>query len=282
MLPMAKTGRWSGQKPRKRRHDSRGQGGSGQPDSTIQLYGIHTVRAALENPKRRIHALKCTPNAMKRLACAMKARSAIMKQDASALVHSAETVELDKIVGAGAVHQGVVAICDPLPSLDASELFHLAEAKLLLVLDQITDPHNAGAILRSAVAMGVEAVLVTHRNSAAESAVLAKSASGALDMIDMIDIRNLSKAIGELKEMGFAVIGLDSEGPDVLETQLERHAGKPIALVLGSEGRGLREKTRETCTALARLDMPGAIKSLNVSNAAALSLYLAAKTVSKI
>ena len=185
---------------------------------------------------------------------------------------------LDGLVGTDAVHQGVVAICDPLSVLDGSELFQLADARLLLILDQITDPHNVGAILRSAVAMNVNAVLVTHRNSAVETGVLAKSASGALDMIQMVDVRNMSKAISELNEMGFKTIGLDSEGTDVLETELDREPHGPVALVLGSEGRGLREKTRESCSTLARLDMPGKIKSLNVSNAAALSLYLAARS----
>jgi len=169
----------------------------------------------------------------------------------------------------------------PLDLLDASELFHLADARLLLALDQITDPHNVGAILRSAVAMGVEAVLMTSRNSALETAVLAKSASGALDMVKLVHLRNLSKGLEELNAMGFTTIGLDSEGPLILESTLTETKGRPVCLVLGSEGKGLREKTRETCTALARLDMPGAIKSLNVSNAAALSLYIVSKSIAR-
>jgi len=273
----------------KKQRDSRRGDGSQRSGNSINIYGIHTVRAALENPKRRIHGIKCTKNAFARIESAyirrQSAHGRAQSMSEKGVIIPVETVEsstLDSLTGPDAVHQGVVAICDPLPSLDASELFHLADTKLLLVLDQITDPHNVGAILRSAVAMGVDAVLVTHRKSAAETAVLAKSASGALDMIDLVDIRNLSKAIVELNAMGFATIGLDSEGPDILEAELEKATGCPIALILGSEGRGLREQTREACTALARLDMPGVIKSLNVSNAAALSLYLASKAVTRI
>ncbi len=287
---MAKTGRkTAGRRP----HKSAGKRGAGNAGAGITLsgdqiclYGIHTVRAALENPKRQIYAIKCTQNAAERLQSSLKTRETFHKNNVAAgersqlfALETVETRALDSLTGPAAVHQGAVAICDPLPTLDASELFHLADAKLLLVLDQITDPHNAGAILRSAVAMGADAVLTTHRKSAAETAVLAKTASGALDMIDIIELRNLSKAIGELNDMGFATIGLDSEGSDILETELEKARDRSIALVLGSEGRGLRQQTREACTALARLDIPGRIKSLNVSNAAALSLYMAAKAI---
>ena len=148
---------------------------------------------------------------------------------------------------------------------------------ITVMLDRVTDPHNVDAILRSAVAFGVSAVLVTRRNSAVETAVLAKSASGALDMVSMIEVRNLTKALDELAKMGFSTIGLDSEGPLVLEQTVEQTSGAPITLVLGSEGKGLRQQTRETCAHLARLDMPGEIKSLNVSNAAALALYIASR-----
>ncbi len=234
----------------------------------LRLYGLHTVTAALSNSKRRKSVLNTTENALSRLDPSLVARSGVD-------VRITEPKALDGMVGTDAVHQGLILECEPLDGIDASELFHLASARLVLVLDQITDPHNVGAILRSAVAFGAAAVLVTRRNSAVETAVLAKSASGALDMMRVIDIRNLSKALNELTDMGFATIGLDSEGPLVLEETVAQTDGSPVALVLGSEGRGLRQQTRETCTYLARLDMPGEIKSLNVSNAAALSLYIA-------
>lgn len=251
--------RRSGKPPRSARNDS-------SVSDQLYLYGLHTVRAALENPKRKKSELLVSKAALSRLGDCV-AESGINVTDTEPRV-------LDGLVGADAVHQGVVLKCEPLNELDASELFHLADAKLLLVLDQITDPHNVGAILRSAVAMGVDAVLTTHRNSAVETGALAKSASGALDMVRVIGIRNLSKALEELNAMRITTIGLDSEGPLVLEKTLIETKATQVAIVLGSEGKGLREKTRETCSYLARLDMPGPIKSLNVSNAAALSLYL--------
>ena len=242
-------------------------------DGPLQLYGLHTVEAALQNKQRRKTILHATQNALSRLSQDVVAQSGV-------IIELCESNVLDQMVGSETVHQGVVLICDPLNSIDASELFQLAQSKLLLVLDQITDPHNVGAILRSAVAMGVDAVITTHRNSAQQTAVLAKSASGALDMIDVIEVRNLSKAIDELSNMRFCSIGLDSAGPDELESTIQSSDAERIALVLGSEGKGLRQQTMEACTHLARLDMPGRIKSLNVSNAAALALYVVQKNQS--
>jgi 23S rRNA (guanosine2251-2'-O)-methyltransferase len=192
--------------------------------------------------------------------------------DIAALPFKAELVEprdIDKITGSDAVHQGVLIEAEP---LKPKRLDALGDARLVLVLDQVTDPHNVGAILRSAVAFGAGALITTARHSPQESGVLAKSASGALEHIDQIEVKNLADALGQLHEAGFQTIGLDSDGPAELETSF---AGDRIALVLGAEGKGLRQKTRETVTTLARLDMPGAIRSLNVSNAAAVSLYAA-------
>ena len=237
------------------------------PDSdSLYLYGLHTVRSALDNPARRIQRLIVTENGANRIDAEHPQRGALP-------IEIRPPAYLEQLVGSEAVHQGVVLQCKPLEMLDASELFHLADAKLILALDQLTDPHNVGAILRSASALGADAVLTTSRNSAHETAVLAKSASGALDTIRLISVRNLSKCLEELNEMGFFSIGLDSEGPLVLEETLTAHNVQKAVLVLGAENKGLRQKTRETCSALARLDMPGPIKSLNVSNAATLSLY---------
>ena len=161
--------------------------------------------------------------------------------------------------------------------LKPQSLKALQESPLLLILDQVTDPHNVGAIMRSAVAFGAGAIITTARHSPQESGVLAKAASGALELIPHVEVRNLADAIAELHELGFTTIGLDSEGPLELENTMSK--GR-IALVLGAEGKGLRQKTRETVTHLARLDMPGAIKSLNVSNAAAISLYAAQRFLS--
>ncbi|WP_412058510.1 TrmH family RNA methyltransferase [Bartonella sp. DGB2] len=225
----------------------------------IHLYGFHTVEAALKNPARRAFRLYCSPNAFKRL----------NQKEASLPCPLTLTSpkELDRLVGSDAVHQGIILETEP---LKPRALSALSDTNLVLLLDQITDPHNVGAILRSAVAFKAGALITTHRHSSQESGVLAKSASGALEMIDHISVRNLSETLNTLHEIGFISIGLDSEGPCLLEKSLH---GKKIALILGAEGRGLRQKTRTTASRLARLDMPGLIKSLNVSNAAAIALY---------
>ncbi|UCI17555.1 RNA methyltransferase [Mesorhizobium sp. B2-1-8] len=236
--------------------------GENAGDGLVRLYGLHTVRAALDNPRRRIKKMLVTRNAAERLEIG----------DLAALPFKAELVEprdIDKVTGSDAVHQGVLIEAEP---LKPKRLDALGDTRLVLVLDQVTDPHNVGAILRSAVAFGAGALITTARHSPQESGVLAKSASGALEHIDQIEVRNLANALGQLHEAGFQTIGLDSDGPAELETSF---AGEKIALVLGAEGKGLRQKTRETVTTLARLDMPGAIRSLNVSNAAAVSLYAA-------
>ncbi len=236
-------------------------------DGLVLLYGLHTVRAAILNPNRTILSLSVTQNALARLDIG----------NAAALPFPIDLVsprDLDALAGSDAVHQGAVALAEPLRTMP---LAGLGECRLLLVLDQVTDPHNVGAILRSAVAFNVGAVITTSRHSPAETGVLAKAASGALEMIAHIEVRNLASALEEIAALGFRTIGLDSEGPAVLEETL---AGERIALVLGAEGKGLRQKTRETVAALARLDMPGAIKSLNVSNAAAISLYAAHRHLS--
>ncbi|MBL0934008.1 MAG: RNA methyltransferase [Rhizobiaceae bacterium] len=238
------------------------EAGAQPEDGSVRLYGIHTVRAALDNPRRTIRRLLVTRNALARLDLS----------EPLDLPYPAEIVEpreIDKLVGSDAVHQGALAEVMP---LKPKRLADLKETRLLLVLDQVTDPHNVGAIMRSAVAFSAGALVTTGRHSPQESGVLAKSASGALEHIEHIEVRNLADALGELAELGFQTVGLDSDGPAVLE---EAFAGERIALVLGAEGKGLRQKTRETVSALARLDMPGAIRSLNVSNAAAISLYAA-------
>ena len=236
--------------------------GEAAADGLVRLYGLHTVRAALDNPRRKIRKMLVTRNAAERLAIA----------DLAALPFKAELVEpkdIDRVTGSDAVHQGVLIEAEP---LKPKRLDALGDTSLVLVLDQVTDPHNVGAILRSAVAFGAGALITTARHSPQESGVLAKAASGALEHIDQIEVKNLADALGQLHEAGFETIGLDSDGPAELE---KTFAGGKIALVLGAEGKGLRQKTRETVTTLARLDMPGAIRSLNVSNAAAVSLYAA-------
>jgi 23S rRNA (guanosine2251-2'-O)-methyltransferase len=233
-----------------------------RPDA-LWIYGIHPVQAALANPRRTIRRILATPNALARLT------------EAGATLPNApeETTprDLDRLLGDDAVHQGVALEVAPLPPL---ALDAIAGARLIVVLDQITDPHNVGAILRSAVAFAAEAIVTTGRHAAAETGVLAKAASGALDQIKWIEVQNLARALQEIGTMGFTRIGLDSDADRPIEGAI---SGDKIALVLGAEGKGLRRLTRETCDVVARFAMPGAIASLNVSNAAALGLYLASR-----
>ncbi len=247
---------------RRAHRDARTANQPAESDETVLLYGLHTVRAAIANPDRTIHSMRVTRNALNRLKIA----------DSGALPFDPEIVapqDIDRLLPADAIHQGVLVEAAPLPMRPIKSL---KDSPLVLVLDQITDPHNVGAIMRSAVAFGAGAIVTTRWHSPQESGVLAKSASGALELIPYIQITNLAEAIEALHDLGFLTVGLDSEGPARLEDTL---AGERICLVLGAEGKGLRQKTRSTVKALARLDMPGAIKSLNVSNAAAISLYAA-------
>jgi 23S rRNA (guanosine2251-2'-O)-methyltransferase len=237
-------------------------------EDTVHIYGIHSVKAAIENPQRVIRKLLVTRNALPKLDLSHIERLPFA-------IEMRSPQEIDLIVGPDAIHQGALLECKPLP---VRKLDSLKDRPLLLVLDQVTDPHNVGAILRSAVAFDAGAVVTTERHSPTESGVMGKSASGALEMIPYIQITNLGDALEELKRLGFQIIGLDSEGPAPLEQTF--NASK-IALVLGAEGKGLRQKTRTICNDLARLDMPGAIKSLNVSNAAAISLYAARQYLSR-
>jgi 23S rRNA (guanosine2251-2'-O)-methyltransferase len=231
----------------------------------VVLYGWHTVKAALANPKRRVRRLLATDNAARRLA-----------EEGIAADPSAEIVRPDAIAARlppDAVHQGLYAEADPLP---VPPVEALASDGVVLVLDQVTDPHNVGAILRSAAAFAATAVITTARHSPEATGVLAKSASGALEHVPLIAVQNLARALVSLKERGFLVVGLDASGEQEFSTLPLR---RPLALVLGAEGRGLRQLTRETCDHRARLDLPGAIDSLNVSNAAALALYIATRSV---
>ncbi len=170
-----------------------------------------------------------------------------------------------------AVHQGLYVEADPLPAPSVEEL---AADGVVLVLDQITDPHNVGAIFRSAAAFAATAIVTTARHSPEATGVLAKSASGALEHVPLVTVQNLARGLAALKERGYQTVGLDSSGEEDFAALLLR---APLALVLGAEGKGLRQLTKETCDHVARLNLPGTIQSLNVSNAAAIALYVAAQ-----
>jgi 23S rRNA (guanosine2251-2'-O)-methyltransferase len=245
---------------RGRESDRRGRDAS--PDGPVILYGWHTVAAALANPQRQIRKLLLTENAARRLADD--------NIDTRVTPEIVRPSLIDQRLGPDAVHQGLLAEADPLPSPDIDTL---AQEGIILVLDQITDPHNVGAIMRSAAAFAVKAIVTTARHSPEATGVLAKSASGALELVPLVTVQNLARALTVLNDQGFMTVGLDSQGAENLGTIGLR---EPLALVLGAEGKGLRQLTRDTCSAVARLDMPGEIKSLNVSNAAVLALYIGA------
>jgi len=242
-----------------RQTPSRRPTGPGAADDSEILYGIHTVEAALQNPRRRVLRLLATGNAARRLAPAL-----------ASLSLEPEIVgpgDLDRLAGAGAVHQGVLAVARPLEEIALDEIDRRGA---IVILDQVTDPHNVGAIMRSAAAFGAGALLTTARHSPQGSAVLAKAASGAVEWVAFVKVTNLARALDELKDTGFTILGLDSEAALPIE---QAEFDGPVGLVLGAEGKGLRRLTRERCDHLVRLDLPGPIKSLNVSNAAALALY---------
>jgi 23S rRNA (guanosine2251-2'-O)-methyltransferase len=219
------------------------------------------VTAALQNPARKLRKLLATENAARRLA-----------DEKAPTSTPPEIVRPDAIAARlppDAVHQGVYAEADPLPS---PAIENVADDGIVLVLDQVTDPHNVGAIFRSAAAFAARAIVTTTRHSPEATGVLAKAASGALEHVPLVTVQNLARALSALKDRGFLVIGLDSTGDSDLAALALR---KPVALVFGAEGKGLRQLTKETCDHVARLELPGAIQSLNVSNAASLSLYIA-------
>ncbi len=224
------------------------------------IYGVHPVAEALKNPKRKIYSLKASKNAADRLAAEIAARGIEPE-----IVHP--NLLDRRLAKREAVHQGLLMEAKPLtqPRLDQIE-----KSGVVVLLDQVTDPHNVGAILRTCAAFNVTALVATARHSPEASAVLFKSASGAFEHVPFVKVTNLSRAMAELKDYGFRILGLDSEAPEDIAA-VDR--APPVAIVLGAEGKGLRQLTRDSCDHLVRLDMNGPIRSLNVSNACAITLY---------
>jgi 23S rRNA (guanosine2251-2'-O)-methyltransferase len=223
------------------------------------LYGTHAAKAALANPRRKTHRILATEKTQDLLPARTSAE--ILTPDA-----------ISRLLPQGAVHQGVALLCDPLPVLNLEDELGLKPPgqRLVAVLDQVTDPHNEGAILRSAAAFGVTAVIVQERHAPPESGVLAKAASGALDLVSRIQVVNIARTLERLGRIGFWRIALDSDGDSTLG---EAATKGDVALVLGAEGAGLRRLVREHCDVAARIPIANAIGSLNVSNAAAIAFY---------
>src|SRR4051794_29500105 len=241
---------------RKKSHQSHGT--ANRP----RLWGKHAVSAALDNPERKLLRAWATREA-----------AGFMQFPKDVAVTLAEAPDLGRLVPHDAPHQGVVIEVEPLEEVWLGDLLTSApERAILLVLDQVTDPHNVGAIIRSAAAFGAIGIVTQDRHSPIESGVLAKAASGALERVPWARVVNLARALEEIAEAGFWRIGLAGEATNELKAAL----GPPrVALVLGAEGPGLRSNTREHCDALAKLPISAAIESLNVSNAAAVALYAA-------
>ncbi len=237
-------------------------GAPGRPpgDDTIVLYGWHPVAEAVANERRGLRRLLASENGALRLTEAFGEGLRITPE----IVRPAE---IGRLLGPDAVHQGLYLEADPLP---APALDAMPEDALLLALDQITDPHNVGAIVRTAAAFGVTGIVTTVRHAPGATGVLAKSASGGLEHVPFITVRNLAEALITLGERGFTRIGLDSDAEVALDTLTP---ARPLVIVLGAEGKGLRERTRSCCDVLAKIPFTGAIRSLNVSNAAAITLY---------
>ena len=220
------------------------------------IYGRHAVTAALANPERQVSRILTTGEALS-LPRTLPAPETV------------EMKEITRVAGDNAVHQGLAALVRPLETYVLEDVLH-RESGPLLVLDQVSDPHNVGAILRSAAAFGAAAMILPKDHSATETAVMAKAACGALDIVPRILVTNLAAALRELKEHGWWIVGLDGSGTQLLNTmQME----PKTILVLGAEGKGMRRLTSESCDFIAKLPMDARMESLNVSNAAAIALY---------
>jgi len=235
-------------------------------DDTVWLFGLHAVRDALVNPKREKLRLVLTRNAADRLGDAVG-----QSQMTPEIV---EPRRFDVPLDQGSVHQGAAVQVRPLQWGSVSEVCAPGSVKpRVLLLDRVTDPHNVGAILRSAEVLGARAVIAPRRHAAPETGALAKTASGALERQPYLRVPNLANAMGALHQMGYVLIGLDGEASETLDGFMDVGPDVPIGLVLGAEGPGLRELTRKTCDVLARISFAGDFGSLNVSNAAAVALY---------
>lgn len=229
-------------------------------DRLLWLYGRHPVEAALQNPRRQAIQLLLTPGTT-------------INTSTNFPTRVVSKAELESLLPAGAVHQGMALSCYPLQSEETDSFLKKIATKdksVLLLLDQVTDPHNVGAMLRSAVAFHADAVFMPADGAPDETGVLAKSASGALDMIPLIKVTNLTRLMEKLKEQGFWCIGMDGNAP---KATYDDTLPKKCAFVMGSEGDGLRRLTRETCDYMTKLPIDSKIDSLNVSNAAAIVLY---------
>ena len=240
------------------------------PASGLWLFGKHAVLAALENPMRKIKRLMVTKRSHDQYQVAL---TDIHLKHRSLNPEIVTIDQFEKNLPTDAVHQGIALLTAPLPDdhLDEACVILQDQKNLILVLDQVTDPHNVGAIIRSAAAFGAKAIITTDRHAPPESGTLAKSASGALEALPWVRVTNLSRALDQLAEMGYWRIGLDGHAHmDIRDANF----GDNIVLVMGAEGKGIRKGTADHCDGLVKLPISRTVESLNVSNATAVALYV--------
>jgi 23S rRNA (guanosine2251-2'-O)-methyltransferase len=248
-----------------------GRGPDFLENGDVWLWGYHAVAAALANPRRHTRELLVTRNAAHRLGIDTDAPPAFLTL--------LEPRDIDQRLPTGAVHQGAAMKAAPLEPEDVADWVLKPEAPIV-ILDGVTDPQNVGAVFRSAEAFGFAAVVLQTRNAPALGGVLAKAAAGSIERVTEIRTVNISRAIAELKDAGWNVVGLAGEADNTLEQAFNAHG--PLAVVLGAEGDGLRHGVGQACSSLARIEIASGVESLNVSNAAAVAFYEASKRVRKL
>ncbi|KLI63365.1 23S rRNA (guanosine(2251)-2'-O)-methyltransferase RlmB [Aurantiacibacter marinus] len=238
-----------------------GRGSGRATKGTVRLWGRHAVEAALMNPRRQHRKLWATLDGIDSLSGELPPGFPLER---------AEVADLARLVAKDAPHQGLVLECEALPDLHLADVLDAEATRPIVVLDQVTDPHNVGALLRSAAAFNAAAIVTQDRHAPPESGVIAKSASGALEIVPWVRVVNLARALEEMAEAGYWRIGLAGEAD---ATFAEALPAGPVALVLGAEGEGMRHNVAQHCDALAKLPISSEMESLNVSNAGAIALY---------
>ncbi len=229
------------------------------PSGSYWMAGVHACMAALANPEREIQRIYCTRNMYQRL-----------PESARGLAEQVEPDAIAQAAGEDMVHQGIAMLVKPLRGATVQDILALPEKRPVLALDQVTDPQNVGAMFRSAAAFGVGALLTTQDNAARESAALAKTACGGLDMVPWVQVVNLATALEELKQAGYWVAGMDGAAEQTIDSA---KLGADTVLVMGAEGKGLRRLTQDTCDYMVKIAMDPRMESLNVSNATAIALH---------
>lgn len=239
-------------------------------NNDLWIFGSHACASAIENPKRTIKRVLLTKSAKEEFSSILSSKSNRLPP-----IEVVDKHILDSLLGATTAHQGIALAVHQLPEPDLSDIYSNPDSNsVIVVLDQVTDVHNIGAILRSCAAFKVDALILTEFNAPAETGAMAKTACGALELVPMIRAKNLVKTLEQLKKQGYWCVGMDGEAKAPLE---EIKTFNRLVLVMGAEGKGIRRLTREHCDLLVKIPIDSAMESLNVSNATAIALYEASK-----